>query len=126
MHRTSLEEMDGITINELLNERTIKILASRNSAIARDQFTAGVSIIGPGKIHEEHLHEGNQELILVIGGQGEAKISGQTFDIRFGSVIGLERGEPHGFVNTGETDLMLFWIYDPPGEEEKFCKIASK
>lgn len=125
MHFTSLEEIDGITINEGLNERTIKILASHSSIINRDKFTAGVSIIGPGKIHEEHAHDANQELIVVMGGQGVAKISGREFDIRFGSVIGLDRGEPHAFVNTGATELTLLWIYDPPGAENKFIKSNS-
>ena len=126
MHLTSLGEIDGLTINEGINERTIKILASRNSIIKREQFTVGVSIIGPGQIHEEHGHDGNQELIVVIGGQGLAKISGQESEIHFGSILGLDRGEPHAFINTGTTELTLLWIYDPPGAEDKFHKVSSK
>ncbi|MDR3592337.1 MAG: cupin domain-containing protein [Negativicutes bacterium] len=125
MYHTTLDKIEGVTINQDINERMIKVLASRRSAIKRDQFTVGVSIIGPGKIHEEHKHDDNQELITVIGGEGVARIDGREFAISQGSVIGLDRGERHGFVNTGKTDLMMLWIYDPPGAEEKFLKGPS-
>jgi quercetin dioxygenase-like cupin family protein len=115
-----LDDVAGVTINQQINERQIKLLASPVSSIQRQQFSVGVSIVAPGRIHEQHKHEGSQELIVVIGGEGLAQIAGQEFAIGYGGVISIERGESHGFVNTGKSALTLLWIYDPPGAESKF------
>ncbi len=115
-----LDDVAGVTINQQINERQIKLLASPVSSVRREQFSVGVSIIEPGRIHEQHKHDGSQELIVVIGGEGLATIAGQEFAIGLGSVISIDRGESHGFVNTGGSALTLLWIYDPPGAESKF------
>jgi quercetin dioxygenase-like cupin family protein len=121
-----LDEVAGVTINQQINERRIKLLASPTSSIKRHQFSVGVSIVEPGKIHEKHKHDESEELIVVIGGEGLAEIAGQEFAIGYGSVIGIDRGESHGFVNTGQSALVLLWIYDPPGAERKFSGERAK
>jgi quercetin dioxygenase-like cupin family protein len=126
MRHFKLDEVAGVTINQQINERRIKLLASPVSDVRREQFSVGVSIVEPGKVHEEHAHDGSEELIVVIGGEGWAKIAGQEFAIGYGSVIDIDRGEPHGFVNTGRSPLVLLWIYDPPGAERKFSGGRTK
>ena len=121
MQHFSLDDVAGVTINKQINERRIKVLASPTSSIKRQQFSVGMSLIEPGKIHEEHKHDGNEELIVVMGGEGMAKIAGQEFAVGYGSVIAIDPGDYHGFVNTGHQPLILLWIYDPPGAESKFA-----
>lgn len=116
----NIEEISGKTINEGIHERVIKILASKSSTIKRDGFTVGVSIINTCKVHEDHKHEEFEELIVVLEGEGIARISGEEFKIIPGSVIEVKKNEFHGFVNSGCKDLKLLWIYNPPGEENKF------
>ena len=115
-----LNGIKGKIINKGVYEREIKILSSPSSTIKRLDFTVGISIIGPGKMHEKHKHSKNEELIIVIKGKGLAKIANRQFEICTGSVIGLGKNEPHEFINTGTIDLQLLWIYSPPGAEEKF------
>lgn len=64
--------------------------------------------------------------MIVIGGEGIAEIAGQKFAVGYGSIISIERGEYHGFVNTGQSALILYWIYDPPGAESKFSSKSPK
>ena len=115
-----INRIKGKIINEGIYERKIKILSSPSSTIKRSDFTVGISIIGPGKVHEKHQHDKNEELIIVIKGKGIAKIANKQFEISMGSVIGLGKNELHEFINTGTTDLQILWIYSPPGAEEKF------
>jgi mannose-6-phosphate isomerase-like protein (cupin superfamily) len=121
-----LDEVSGVTINQQINERRIKLLASPVSEIRRQNFSVGVSIVAPGKVHEEHQHDASEELIVVIGGEGQAKIAGQEFAIGYGSVIDIGKGESHGFVNPSQSPLVLLWIYDPPGAEKKFVSERAK
>lgn len=126
MRHCKLDEVAGVIINKQINERRIKLLASPNSAIKREQFSVGVSIVEPGRIHEEHKHDQSEEMIVVISGEGQTKIAGHEFAVGYGSVIDIDRGEPHGFVNTGQAPLTLLWIYDPPGAESKFISKSTK
>lgn len=126
MQHFTIDEVAGVTINENINERLIKLLASPISDIRREQFSVGLSIIAPGRVHEEHKHDESEELIVVVGGQGQAKVAGQEFSIAYGSVIDINRGESHGFVNTGQSTLVLLWIYAPPGAEKKFSRGNKK
>jgi len=126
MRHFKLEDVPGVTINRQLNERQIKLLASPASIIQRQHFSVGVSIIDPGRVHEEHKHDHNEEMIVVLAGEGMAKIAGQEFAVRQGSIIGIDPGEAHGFANTGSAALTLLWIYDPPGAESRFIPPAAK
>ena len=121
-----IDEVTGVTINEHTNERLIKLLASPISDVKRQQFSVGLSIIEPGRIHEEHKHDTSEELIVVIAGHGLARIACQEFPISYGSVIDISQGEPHGFANTGQSILTLLWIYDPPGAEKRFVSKGAK
>jgi transketolase len=126
MRHLKIDDVTSVTINKDINERRIKLLASPISSISRQQFSVGVSIVGPGKIHEEHRHEGSEEIVICIGGEGLAKIAGHEFPVGYGSVIGIDQGEPHQFLNTGQQPLTLLWIYDPPGAERKFVPKAPE
>lgn len=119
--KIKLEDIAGKIINEGENERTIKMLASLKSNIKREDFSVGVSIISPGKVHEEHFHSGSKEIIFVLAGEGIGKISGQELCLEVGDIIDIGDAEPHGFINTGDEDLKLLWIYSPPGPELRFC-----
>jgi len=115
-----IEHVKGKVINEGVNEREVRLLASPYSQIKREDFSVGVTIIQPGHVHEEHRHVDHQELIVVLGGEGIARVSGEEFIVSRGCVIDLEKNEPHKFINNGESNLELLWIYSPPGPEKKF------
>jgi hypothetical protein len=38
----------------------------------------------------------------------------------------IDRSESHGFLNTGQSALVLLWIYDPPSAESKFISQSTK
>lgn len=111
----------GKSINDdSIHQRVVRILASPHSPISREHYSVGMSAIPSGHVHEEHAHEHNRELIVVLQGSGKGVIAGETFTVSAGSVIAIEPGEAHTFSNTGDEDLQLLWIYDPPGAEARF------
>jgi transketolase C-terminal domain/subunit len=129
----SHQSVEDVAVMRAIPNMTVIVPADEHAArkavfasIKRQQFSVGMSLIEPGKIHEEHKHDGNEELIVVMGGEGMAKIAGREFAVGYGSVIAIDPGEYHGFVNTGHQPLILLWIYDPPGAESKFVTRVPK
>lgn len=121
MKKTSIYQEKGVFINEGINRREIKLLASPKSKIKRDDFAMGLTIIEPGKIHEAHEHNSNEEIVFVYEGKGIANIGDISTSVEKGDLIGIDYNEAHSFTNTGDEDLVLLWVYSPPGiADEKF------
>lgn len=121
MQMISVKDFKGVTLHEgSSNQREIRLFASPDCAIKRADFAFGMSVIAPGKIHEEHSHVENEELMFVYLGTGRGTVGGKDVTIKPGDLISVEKGESHSFVNTGDEDLCLLWVYSPPGSEKKF------
>ena len=126
MRHFRIDGIVGSTINEEIDEWRIKLLASSFSPVGSPHFSVDISIVGPGIIHEEHQNKQSEELVVVIGGEGLAKIAGQMFPVIHGSVIEISCGESHQFFNTGQHPLKLLWIYEPPDSERRFAEKPLK
>lgn len=123
---THIDAIKGKSINDgTVNQRRIKLIASPVSMIRRDSFGCGMTIMPPGHVHEAHRHAGNEELIYVVSGIGEAHVGGTVTAVAAGNIISLDRDEPHQFVNTGTGELRLLWVYSPSGAEIRFADESS-
>jgi len=122
MFITHIDQIRGKSINDgTVNQRQIKLIASPRSKILRDAYGCGMTIMPPGHVHEAHRHPGNEELIYVVSGSGEAHVGGIVTPVAAGCIISLDRDEPHQFINTGDGELRLLWIYSPSGAEIRFA-----
>ncbi len=121
METFSAEDFHGVVIHEnTVNEREVRLFASPDCPVRRENFACGMAVIASGQVHEEHVHPDSDELILVYQGQGTGTVGGKELTISRGDVIAIDRGEPHTFTNTGREDLCLYWVYSPPGPEKKY------
>lgn len=72
-----------------------------------------VTVLPPGKAaFPLHNHHVNEELFLVLEGEGEVRIGGSRFAIRTGDVISCPPGGPetaHQIVNTSDTVELRFF-----------------
>ena len=123
MQKFAIKDVKGKQINEgTIHERCIKLFTSPDprALIQRASYGCGMTIMEPGQVHEEHAHPDSEELILVVQGTGTARIGGKEVTVAPMEVIGIDKGEPHTFTNTGAVPLCLYWVYTPPGPEVKF------
>ncbi len=74
-----------------------------------EQLVSGMSIFPPGTVIVEHTHN-VEEIVVVIGGQGNAVIDGQVYPVKAVSTTWIPADVPHYFENTGEGDLTILWI----------------
>lgn len=119
MIQFNMEQWRGVTIGEGATAREVKLFTSPQSKIQSEQFASGITVIEPGQGHEIHVHDSNLELQLIYNGTGILYSGGKEYPIKKGDVIGLGIGEDHGFLNTGDDALEIFWIYYPTGMAEK-------
>ena len=70
---------------------------------------AGRSTGGP-----DNRHEGSDQWLYVILGEGKAVVEGEEWGLAEGSLLVIEAGEAHEITNDGESPLETFSIYTPP------------
>ena len=62
----------------------------------------------------EEVHEGIDQVLAFVAGEGEAVIEGERRRVTAGSVVVVPGGTRHNFVATGDSPLKLYTVYTPP------------
>jgi mannose-6-phosphate isomerase-like protein (cupin superfamily) len=94
-------------------------LARRNEAFRRELATGehsqivAMTVPAGGEIGEE-VHEGVDQILLFLEGNGEAVLDGERSPIGPDDLVYVKAGTRHNFVNTGSAPLRLLTIYAPP------------
>ena len=95
----------------------IKFL-SEPAVTGAERFSFGMVVLEPGKGHERHNHQGCEEIIFVMSGEGEQMVDDQpAVPIRPGASIYIPADIFHSTVNTGWEPLRLLVVYSPAGPE---------
>jgi len=68
------------------------------------------AVLPPGASIGMHTHAGNEELYLVLEGEGRMRLDGREFPVRPGSVILNRPGGSHGLKNCGGMPLKIFVV----------------
>lgn len=65
----------------------------------------------------DEVHEGHDQLLYFVSGEGRAKIGEIEMDVTAGDVSIVPSGKYHNFRNTGSGMLRLYTTYSPPEHE---------
>ncbi len=57
-----------------------------------------------------HTHKTNEEVYIVLSGNGQFQVDGEFFDISEGSVVRVSQNGKRAYKNTGNTDLVMICI----------------
>jgi mannose-6-phosphate isomerase-like protein (cupin superfamily) len=82
--------------------------------------------MAPGSSIPVHLHEKEDELILIQSGEGTARLGDERVPLRTGSTLFVPRGTWHAGQNTGATIMNWVAIYSPAGFEQYFLEIGAR
>lgn len=63
------------------------------------------------------VHEGHDQMLWFVDGQGVAKIGEREEPVKAGDVSIVPSGAWHNFKNTGSGMLRLYTVYSPPEHE---------
>jgi len=79
---------------------------------------AAMMTLAPGKSTQEdsaNEHAWAEQWLYVVSGSGRARVGKRTVALKAGSLLLIEKREPHRITNTGRTRLVTFNVYAPPG-----------
>jgi mannose-6-phosphate isomerase-like protein (cupin superfamily) len=111
---------------EWLQSRPGERFAIRIPASATNGCYSVTEILSsPGDSTAVHLHEKEDEHILVVEGTARVLYGDKTFDATAGEVVSLARGIPHAWGNPTNTPLRLVITATPGGVEEVLRLIAT-
>lgn len=97
----------------------------RNSGQANEWFEVlqtgeksqtAVMTLPPGGASGPHpdAHEKSEQVLLVMEGEVEGEIAGETRTLRQGDVVVIPPGVKHRFANRGLAPAVTFNVYSPP------------
>lgn len=94
-------------------------LARQNENFRRVLFTTERSqlvlmSIPAGEEIGEETHEGIDQVLMFVEGEGEAVLNGERRAVRAGSVVVVPAGTLHNFITKGDAPLKLYTVYTPP------------
>jgi mannose-6-phosphate isomerase-like protein (cupin superfamily) len=94
-------------------------MARENEDFRRVLFTTERSqlvlmALRPGEEIGEETHEGTDQVLAFVEGEGEAVIEGDARPVRAGTVAVVPSGTRHNFVASAGAPLKLFTVYTPP------------
>jgi uncharacterized cupin superfamily protein len=96
-------------------------MAQVGRRIGAKKLGYNVTVIDPGKAaFPAHNHRVNEEMFLVLEGEGELRLGAERHPVRRGDVIACPPGGPdtaHQFRNTGPGPLKLFSVSTVEGME---------
>ncbi|HYF75129.1 MAG TPA: cupin domain-containing protein [Candidatus Nitrosocosmicus sp.] len=76
------------------------------------RLSAHLTTIKPGGEIVLHIHE-VLEVIYVIQGKGSALVNGERKEAEPGTIVVANVGSEHGFINTGDSNLVLYCVFSP-------------
>jgi mannose-6-phosphate isomerase-like protein (cupin superfamily) len=74
----------------------------------------------PGSAIRVHLHQHEDEIIVIRMGSGIATLGDDEVTVAAGAIVYVPQGVWHGLRNNGTATLGMSAIYSPPGFEQAF------
>ena len=66
----------------------------------------------------EEVHDGIDQILTIVEGEGETVLEGKTSAVQAGSVIVVPAGMKHNVITKGARALKLYTVYTPPDHKD--------
>jgi len=86
----------------------------RRVVITGDKIQVVVMTIQPGEEIGAETHEGHDQVLFFVDGEGEAVLDGESSTVGAGDLSFVHAGVHHNFINTGSEPLRIVTAYAPP------------
>ena len=108
---------EGLREDEGWIDMQVQFLIDAQSA-GSNGLVVGRTVLPAGSRHERHLHPNADEFLVVLRGHGEIYTDDGEEPAGEGDVVFTPRGHWHGFNNTSDSDVLLFWGWSGAGSLE--------
>lgn len=109
-----IRNMDDAPKERLVREPLYDALGARlGTGTAATKLGASIDIVAPGKMScPYHFHHAQEEMFVVLEGEGTLRVAGERLPIRAGDVLFIPPGPayPHQLINTSGRPLKYLSI----------------
>jgi mannose-6-phosphate isomerase-like protein (cupin superfamily) len=84
--------------------------------LRRRGMSLGMYVLPAGSEDRQHPHA-SDEVYVVLRGRGALRVRDQNHEVRQGSVVSVDHGEDHKFVDVTE-DLHVLVVFAPPDDPD--------
>ncbi|MCF5707310.1 cupin domain-containing protein [Pseudomonas syringae] len=109
-----IRNFNDVSLEQQKRDPLYESLAGRLAAgTAASKLGASIDIVAPGKRScPYHFHHAQEEMFIVLEGEGSLRVSGQMLPIKTGDVIFIPPGPqyPHQIINTSSSALKYLSI----------------
>lgn len=89
----------------------------RRVVVTGDKMQVVVMTLQPGDEIGAETHEGHDQVLFFVDGEGEAILDGKRSTVGAGDLSFVHAGVHHNFINTGSEPLRIATAYAPPEHE---------
>ncbi|MEL6754737.1 MAG: cupin domain-containing protein [Pseudomonadota bacterium] len=89
----------------------------RKVVMTGEKMQVVLMAVPAGKEIGGETHEGHDQVLIFVEGEGKAKIGDQEASVKAGDLSFVPSGKYHNFINTGSGMLKLYTMYSPPEHE---------
>ena len=111
----------GTPVRAFGNEIVFKLMAAQTAG----SLTLGLATVSIGHAPPLHVHQGDDEIFILVEGQYRVYLDGTWTDAGPGTVVYLPRGAAHTFQVTGDTPGKHWVILTPSGFEDFYAKCEA-
>lgn len=86
----------------------------RRVVITGEKIQVVVMTIQPGEDIGAETHEGHDQVLFFVDGEGESVLDGARSAVGAGDLSFVHAGVHHNFINTGSQPLRIVTAYAPP------------
>ena len=99
-----------------MKRKTLRFGKGFRVAIGNRRCQAAEMVIGPGGAEggPGNRHRGADQWLFVVSGRGVARIKGERYPLKPGTLLLIEHGDQHEIRNTGAGLLKTLNLYSPP------------
>ena len=96
-------------------ERICRLIDEQRTGTTR--LAAGLYWLAAGHTHEVDVHPESEEIYYVVQGRGQVRLDDEEYAVRAGQTVHIPAGVHHQTTNTGDEELVYFYVYAPPPAE---------
>ena len=79
-----------------------------------DEVQVVLMSIEPGSEIGEEVHDDEDQLVMLVEGQGKVVLDGEESDFNEGDMVLVPKGTSHNFITEGDDAMKIITTYSPP------------